>query len=663
MHVLGAAELPPDVALDAARFGKIARLDALARRRDPQLRVEVPQGVYALPDAAGDVSPAARGALFAAATRWLARGPVIVRGALEAEDRSDASLAGQGTTVADVVDKAELRAAIDTVAECPRPRGTHVAVLVQPQIQGDALVVAAISPQGHSHLEVHTRELPTALGRGAEPDWAGPISDWEHPLADAVRALGDAVAGDPDMPHGVDLELIVDGSQLWCVQLRPLAAPLFDRWPEFVAAIERAEALAHGEDERGEPAPTDWRAGDWVLDAEHNPEPLSYAHVDLLARLRAARPRVAGDPTAFGGWLYVRRRVRDLASPSHAPRTRADPRAVLHNLLQSWLPEAADLAEAIRREAAAALLDPSQSHEAAGQGLNRLLTRADDAFLSMIDRYLGELVPIRAQAAARSFDVEDPLSLRFKRQYAHLLLARWDLASPTLAQLGLEAPSDPPGELMLPDDPAALRTLLEECDDLLFCAGLAGLRAVYAAVAERLDWPFARACALAASELGPALVAPESYARVALAREDARRAQSSFRPPLRLLEGQPVVTSHEQQRAGGRARARVVLGTSCTGRLAIRSDLEALLRDPPAAGSIVVMPTLTAAAAPVLAELGVRAVCTEHGGRLSHGALVARELGLNALIGYPGAMRLPDRARARLDVQRARVTSIDVAAS
>ena len=53
----------------------------------------------------------------------------------------------------------------------------------------------------------------------------------------------------------------------------------------------------------------------------------------------------------------------------------------------------------------------------------------------------------------------------------------------------------------------------------------------------------------------------------------------------------------------------------------------------------------------MLHALGVRAVCCEHGGVLSHAAVMARELELSALIGCRGCTSLTERARVWLDTR------------
>ena len=86
-----------------------------------------------------------------------------------------------------------------------------------------------------------------------------------------------------------------------------------------------------------------------------------------------------------------------------------------------------------------------------------------------------------------------------------------------------------------------------------------------------------------------------------------------------------------------------------------RRDLEDLSARPLAPGAVLAIPALTAQAAVVLRALGVRAVCCEHGGAMSHAALMARELGLSALIGCRGCTALPAGTQVRLDPRSGRL--------
>ena len=157
---------------------------------------------------------------------------------------------------------------------------------------------------------------------------------------------------------------------------------------------------------------------------------------------------------------------------------------------------------------------------------------------------------------------------------------------------------------------------------------------------------------LAAPEVIAALEPLERHEPLAdriTARRERLRRHAALQPPLRIHDGRPVSFAR-------RARLRgIPLGPSFTGRLAPRSDLAALLADPPAPDAIVVLPSLTAPAAVALRQLGIRAVCCEHGGPLSHAALMVRELGLSALVGCRGCTALAPGSSVRLDPRTGRL--------
>jgi phosphohistidine swiveling domain-containing protein len=233
-----------------------------------------------------------------------------------------------------------------------------------------------------------------------------------------------------------------------------------------------------------------------------------------------------------------------------------------------------------------------------------------------------------------------------------VLPATWDLASPTLADLGTRA--EPPRPLPPSStlDEAAATTLLGEQDDHLFALGLAPLRAWYLAAARHLGLPDDDIFMLEPSEVVALLESGtpvESFAKPIAIRRELLRRNAALHPPLRIHDGRPVSFAR-------RARLRgIPLGPSFTCRLAPRSGLAALLADPPGSDAIVVLPSLTAPAAVALRQLGIRAVCCEHGGPLSHAALMVRELGLSALVGCRGCTELPAGALARIDTHAGRL--------
>jgi len=191
--------------------------------------------------------------------------------------------------------------------------------------------------------------------------------------------------------------------------------------------------------------------------------------------------------------------------------------------------------------------------------------------------------------------------------------------------------------------------LLREWDDHLFALGLAPVRAVWRAVGERLGLGD-DAFLLGGDELLAALEHGVPAGVVAARREAGQRA-AALRPPPRIVDGRP---------AGPPARPLhgMPIGPSHAGPIAQRRDLADLQARPPAADAIVVVPTLTAPAALVVHALGLRAVVCEWGGALSHAALIARELGLSALVGCPGATSVDDGTLAVLDTRAGRLRPV-----
>ncbi len=565
----------------------------------------------------------------------LAEGPLIVRAALRGEDEAEHSAAGLGRSVGELHTVAAVREAIEEVANArddpwlQRYRETHRTdtdatdvVVVQRQIERDTLIVAALLPSGLCYIETHTA-AGDVLATGATPAFAGLLERWPNQHAAAVeQTCADVVERLPPPALGFDVELVVDpGGRVHVVQVRPLTTDLEADGRAFLAAVAHA---GH----------SDRLGGVLHLDAEHNPEPLGAAHASLMAWLTEQRPR-SGGLTTLAGWLYVRTKVRDLGAP--------DPDALTPHQALVLLRDT-HLSAARQRLAEVEQVLGSGAQDAIIQGLRR----AQSAFLAMIDIYLGVLVPVRAAAgrviAARP---DAPFSLQGRAGFADVLPTTWDIAAPSLAELHSFA-ADERIET-LPEDPAEAAVLLTEWDDHLFALGLAPLRRVYLAAAERLGLGDA-VFGLTLTELPQALAGrlPDAAAR-GRARERRRAQWARLRPPARIDEGRPLPALPRYRWRG------IAFGESFEGVVEQRAGLEALLRDPPAPTSIVVLPALTAPAALALHALGLRAVCCEHGGALSHAALMMRELQLNGLVGCLDCTRFPDGVRARIDVPTGRL--------
>lgn len=546
--------------------------------------------------------------------------PLIVRSALAIEDGSESSGAGIGVSRGDVRDLAGYRDAVTAIADATLRADARDCVVVQRQITARIRAVLAIEPDGVS-IETYDTDDLDAFAGAHDPAYSGPLSSWPNAAASRVAVLATSVQAIFGTPRfGLDLELVFDHDDtLHLVQIRPLTAPLHPDWPQLVAAIERA----------GDVLP---QTGALVLDAEHNPAPLSYAHAALIRRLATIRPR-SGGLVPLAGWLYTRSRIRDLASEAQPVGDRIDPRATLHRLLHEVLP-AARARHAAVHEAV---------HERSSDDLTAVFDDAFAAFVAMIDVYLGELIPARAGWAILEPDPDDPLCLRDREGVIDVLPLAWDIAAPTVIEMhpraSIEHHDDRPRDL-IPSDPTRAATLLREWDDHLFALGMAPMRTVYLRTGEvtglgdlvfELDIDECRE-ALAGRDLAP----------IARERTALREHAASLRPPGRIVDGRPAGVAPRWLRG-------LPIGPSVTGRIAQRRDLADLGRNPPDADAVVCLPSLTAVAAIVLRDAGVRAICCEHGGAMSHAALMARELGLSALIGCRGCTTLPDGTVVRLD--------------
>ncbi len=590
----------------------------------------VPRGWVFEPDA-----PPRPSELEAAIAALLADGPVIVRAALAGEDEASATGAGLGLSLADCRSVEAVKAAIRTVNEhrsapsIARWRGDASRadrIVLQRQIEGRCLLVCAILPDARVFAEVYTPG--DALAGGSTPRWAGRLRRWDDPARPSVERLCEALRETMDgRPHGLDAEIVVDREGTpWLVQVRPIVEPLLERWEPFMAEVRRL-GLA------------DELEGCLILDAEHNPEPLSFAHAWLVRWLAAERPK-AGEPKVLAGWLYVRTLVRDL-SKEHRDEG-ADPHRALERLHHDLLPRARERLAAL--DARVSTCDRDE--------LAELLDEALAAFVAMIDAYLGVLVPARAvQRTTKEGDPRRPMSLRERDAFLDVLPATWDVASPSLAELAdLGAAASSPGPPTVPSDRAAAATLLEELDDHLFALGLAPVRRVWLRAGALLGIGDDVFC-LEGPELAALLRDRDALPLeelVASRRADAKR-WAALDPPPRIEDGEPVPVPPSARLQG------IPIGPDHTGPIARRDGLEDLLARPPGPETIVVLPALTAQTAVALHHLSLRAVVCEHGGALSHAALMARELGLSALIGCRGCMAIPDGTPARLDTRIGRL--------
>ncbi len=548
----------------------------------------------------------------------LEQGPVIVRGALTGEDGPRTSAAGLSVSIGGCRDADAVARAIEQVrASVDDPAVRHVLgtpeawALVQREVERASLLVLVVEGDG-AYGELH-RHGDDPLAQGRTPDWSGALETWRDPARDVVTQLLEQLR--PHLPAGPqDLEVVVDGSGApWLVQARPLLVPLVDG-----AAFA---ALRHATEGEGWPVPS--TEGLLELDGVHNPEPLSPAHAWLVERLQGpALPRAL---EVVGMHLYERRgRPR---GPRPAPRGSA--RQALDRLLDELLPRARRQRFELREA-----LDAADA-----TALGRLLGRAVEGCAEILEAHAS----LGAHRLAGS-TWPSSATLWDRAAYLDVLPVRWDIAAPSLAELGSMAPRGRTDAR--PVDPEAAATLLGEIDDHLFALGLSLVRAWYLRAAALRGLPETDVFRLRPEEvvdleLGAAREVAEARGRL-VGRGNA------LNPPARLWNGRSLP-------ARGGIFQGVGIGPGKTGPVTHRSGLEDLLRRPPDPGQVVVLPALIAQAAVALANTRVAAVVSEHGGATGHGALMARELGITALLGCLGAHTIPEGTEIKVDTRTGRL--------
>ncbi len=578
---------------------KAARLGALLRAGFP-----VPPGhvFEAMPD---------NDTLDKVTTPWRTLGQrTMVRQAQADEDSAHASHAGMGTSIGGLTN-------VDAIVHAwPREMQTGDAVLVQAEIAWSALLVAAWE-QGAWFVEVHT--TPHPLSSGATPVCAHTADAFDAPYAPALRTLLARLETSADPAWvGLDVELVVDETgALWIVQLRPLVRA--------VTSLYRPFKLAAG---------AQWPSrGTWALDAEHNPAPLSVAHAWLVQTL-AQRDATLPASCVVYGWLYAEDAP---SSPTAEPAD--DPRPRLQRLLTHDLP----FARQARQQLQHALTYASSVHA------NEMLRDAFACTHQAIARHvaLGTNLPARSPHPPE----QAPGFLALRDHYRDVLPLAWDIASPTLAdtvEVAPPAPFAPPAFDTLTAQEAVW--ILREWDDLLFACGLSCMRLFHGWAAAQAGAPQALAFLYTANEWVEVLTGARSLNdALAHARQTAWDAQRQALPPPRIEHGRACPVPRIQALHG------IAMGPSVDGTVLNVTDLAHLASSEVHATSVVVLPTLTAQAAVVLRARGVRAVCTEHGGALGHGALMARELGLSALLGCRDCTKLATGTHVHLNTQVGRL--------
>jgi phosphohistidine swiveling domain-containing protein len=596
-RVVGAIELT------AAGFAE--ELAALAARAEV---AEVPAGLAA--------AVSARAAALAGPP-----GALAVRSSVSIEDAATGSAAGVLSSQT-MVAPADVWRAIRAVwasactplvadyARRQRVARIAVGVIVQRHVDGARLTVYTRAPGRPAADEVWLEPEGGATARTTRGD----AVDRRVALALAAEAAIDASLA------GADVELVDGAHGLAVVQARPIVHP-----------PERARRL---------PAPpplfaplVEDRGRRWRWDVEHNPAPLSSAQAGLVAAVDAAGVAPYRMCTV-AGYLYWAEAVAASAPSSVAAPPTAD---------------------ALRDRFAALAARMGDALAAAGPAPS--VAGAVAAYLAFYAIWANEVAPMLAAArrgatrahgspiaralgaTARGERTRDDLLA----ELGDLALA-WDVAAPTwrespalvtAAIAAARATSVAPATTL---HEVALE--LGELDDVWFARAQALVRRALLAAGAALGladpddvfWlPLDEL--VAGTELDPIAAA----ARAAAARSAAARA-ARWDMPLVVGEappGEPPATAPTTWRGAGAGRA--------IGRVR-RLDGASVV----APGTVVVARAIT----PALALLvhGAAAIASEAGGILSHGAAIARELGIPFLVGCAGAYdALADGDRVELD--------------
>jgi phosphohistidine swiveling domain-containing protein len=539
---------------------------------------------------------------------------LAVRSSVSIEDRAAGAAAGvlsSRTAVAPAQLWPAIRAVwasacTPLVAHYARAKGViriEVAVIVQHHVDGDRVTVYTRPPARPEADEVW-------IERARQPTRRAP-RDATDPLVVLAVAAERAIAA----PAGADVELIAgDDRDPIVVQARPIVHPT----PQ--AATPPPPALLA-------PLVAD-TARRWRRDVEHNPEPLSVAQAGLVAAVDAAGV-APWSMCTVAGYLYW-------AEPTAAPTATVP------------------ISARVLRERFAGL-ETRMAAAIASAGERPRVADAVAAYVAFYAVWAGEVAPMLAVARAGAKQghgspiaraVNDVLrgALTVDALLAEIgdMALAWDVAAPTLreqpelvaaaiaaARLTAVPPASAPATTL-----AGVALELGELDDVWFARAQAMVRrallarAVELALRDHDDVFWLPLESISSSgSIEHALDPVAAHAQASAARSAAARAAAWAMP---LVAGEPPVT--RAQRDAGVPSYDLWRGTGAgraTGRVHRLSGASVV-----APGTIVVARTLTPALA--LLVRGAAGIVSETGGILSHGAAIARELGIPFLVGCDG---------------------------
>jgi phosphohistidine swiveling domain-containing protein len=593
-----------------------------------------------------------------------------VRSSSTVEDGSATSAAGVFESVIGVRGLVEVRTAIERVRASLHDEPAHaylsarhipaeavrMAVLLQPEVKAPVLGVARSEPGGFL-----IEERPAG-----EPEWGDVLVrrlrlDDPSPLGEGLRRLEKLVGS------ALDVEFARAGGEVFFLQARPLVSP------------------------PPNPAISLPLAGHWRRDAEHNPDPLSFAQKSLVERMEALG--VGPRQSVVNGYLYYERgkprkeaiipledlesRYRYEIAPDCEARLAAVEDATVEEAVSAYAHVyrryAGEVSPSLRR-ARDAMAELLGMFEVAASGRGDLfggtagLTWQRDESLFRIGRATGpertallQSHLVRYGAYAPAWDVAVPpddecptrveaMAARWAESdeppaFRHARSAR--AAEQAAAQLFA---SLPPDERRVLD--AKWRLLqgllsLAEDDDMLFFRAQRAVRRALLRRGRMLVEKRRLENVEDVFELPLELDAASDLGRIVA----AHRLQS--RQAARLV---PPISVHDGVGRWGLPRGRVLRGQATFGRAEGRAVLVRSLLDAPArlpSHAILVVPAIL----PSLTFLlpAAAALVTAHGGATSHGATLAREYGVPAVLGVGDTVLGIAEGRLFVDGQRGRV--------
>lgn len=653
MRVFPLGQLPPEAASSAG--GKARGLDALLRAGHP-----VPRG-WAVLEPAGDPAP-----LLDA---WRAAGsnPVAVRSSAALEDGAAASFAGQFLTVLDVRAEPALREALAKVAasqsgptaygEAAGAPAAVVQEMVEPEVSGvafgrdpasgEGVVIEAV--RGRGDALVSGAVTPDRLRiSGARREGSVPlVRELERELLDRLAAA-ERLFGSPQ-----DVEWCVRKGRLWLLQSRPVTPTA----PILLAALRSTSS-----------APTCWSAAYSLAETCPAPTPMTWAFltrmmswdgglgrayrrfgfffradVRRLGFLRLCGGRLYADlameaATCFGDWPLT----YDFDALRHNPAlaARPEPRPDWRRAKWSFWPRlpwfAWKLVAAQRRLDAARGSFPAEyaawesdvrarsASAARASGVPEFLERFRRAAEGTAEMAIAASVLASAEWERTPPGKRGELRAWIPSDLAHRGPAEMELAEPRWrerpADLERLARNAPPGR-----DAEGIYALRERAKDAL-------LRETEVLRLDLLELGRRAGIGTDVFFLTPGeLSAPDP----ALAARRRRERAALLRIPLPTLVFPAGEAAHATSGAG------LSPGTAEGPAWAPSSPAE----DPPP-GAILVVPSLDPSWTLLFSR--VRGVVTARGGQLSHGAIVARELGVPCVL-WPAAAGLPSGAPLRID--------------